>query len=55
MPEVTVNELNLHYELDDFIAKSERDPEEMASELLEAVGSVQEPYLKKLLDSFFKA
>ncbi|MDI6654643.1 MAG: HD domain-containing protein [Candidatus Hydrothermarchaeota archaeon] len=41
------------YEIEDFIAESERNLEEMASELREIMSSIGSPHLKSLLDSFF--
>ena len=37
------------YEMEDFVASSPRESEEMLSELKSILGSVEEPYLKKLI------
>lgn len=41
------------YEPKDYLPVSTRDIEEMYAELLALIASVKQPYLKKLLDSFF--
>ena len=41
------------YNLSDFIKTSEKNIEEMFKELLQIVGSVKDPHLKKILDYFF--
>lgn len=41
------------YEIEDFIAESERNVEEMASELREIINSISSSHLKSLLNCFF--
>ncbi len=41
------------YEIEDFIAKSEKSIEEMASKLKESINSIGDSYLRSLLNSFF--
>ena len=42
-------------DLADFIAASCRDPQQMAEEMQQLVRSIKDPFLKKLLNHFFKA
>ncbi len=42
------------YNIEDFVPRTENDIEQMFAQLMQYIGSVNEPYMKALLDSFFK-